>query len=73
MYKIQDNLTISINTKKQLTGKPRLLVSDLKLLVSIDTSVSELYNHLNLLIGSKENWLPLESFVTSPKLRTSKS
>lgn len=64
MYKLQDNLTISINTEKQLAGKPRLLVSDLKLLISTDPSVPELYNHLNLLVGSKEEWLPLESIDT---------
>lgn len=64
MYNLQDNLTILINTEKQLSGKPRLLISDLKLLITTDSSVSELYNHLNLLVGSKEDWLPVEPIDT---------
>lgn len=64
MYKLQDNLTILINTEKKLAGNPRLLISDLKLLISTDSSVAELHNHLNLVIGSKEDWLPLVSVDT---------
>jgi hypothetical protein len=64
MYTIGNKIGVQVESEMQLPGRPRFLITDTRVLLTVKKTPGELNNQLASLVGSKEEWLPLEKIDT---------